>query len=150
MASDDEDAFGALLRDVEPRLRRSLVAAYGPEAGREAAADALAWAWEHRGRMATVSNQAGYLWRVAQTSARRRRRGRRFEVTVDGMTEPAGDLPASAGWDADLVAALRRLTMHQRVAVVLVDAYGYHLSEAAAALDCSVSSLRNHLTRGRK
>lgn len=150
MATDDDEAFHVLLRDVEPGLRRALVAAYGPEAGREAAAEALAWAWEHRDRMATVSNQAGYLWRVAQSSSRRRRRAHDFEVPFGEVSDPAGASASPAEWDLDLVAALRRLTLHQRVAVVLVDAYGYRLAEAAAALDCSVSSVRNHLARGRQ
>ncbi len=41
------DTFEAFVRDAEPRLRRALVAAYGPEQGRDAAAEALAYAWEH-------------------------------------------------------------------------------------------------------
>ena len=43
--------FDDFVADVEPRLRRALVAAYGPEAGREATADALAWAWQHWDRL---------------------------------------------------------------------------------------------------
>jgi hypothetical protein len=39
--------FEAFVHDVEPRLRRALVAAYGFERGREATADALSWSWEH-------------------------------------------------------------------------------------------------------
>jgi DNA-directed RNA polymerase specialized sigma24 family protein len=34
------------------------------------------------------------------------------------------------------------------VAVVLVHGFGYPLAEAAGVLDCSVSTLRNHLDRG--
>jgi len=39
--------FELFALDVEPRLRRALVAAYGSDRGREAAAEALAYAWEH-------------------------------------------------------------------------------------------------------
>lgn len=146
------DSFATLLVEVEPQLRRALVAAYGPEEGREACADALAWAWEHPDRMVTVSNPAGYLWRVAQTSMRRHRRRARFEVPQSGRLPDEGSTSAatpSGGWDRELVEALRMLTVHQRVAVVLVDAYGYQLAEAAGVLACSVSTIRNHLARGR-
>ena len=41
------EAFETFFAETEPRLRRALVAAYGPERGRDAAAEALAYAWEH-------------------------------------------------------------------------------------------------------
>jgi DNA-directed RNA polymerase specialized sigma24 family protein len=40
-------AFSQFVTEVEPRLRRALVALRGAEAGRDATAEALAWAWEH-------------------------------------------------------------------------------------------------------
>jgi len=40
--------FDGLVRDVEPGLRHALVAVYGQEQGRDATAEALAYAWEHR------------------------------------------------------------------------------------------------------
>ena len=40
-------AFEAFFRETEPKLRRALVAAYGPDLGREAASVALSYAWEH-------------------------------------------------------------------------------------------------------
>ena len=62
---------------VEPTLRRALVAVYGVELGREATADALAWAWQHWSRVRGMKNPAGYLWRVGQTSVRSATRRRR-------------------------------------------------------------------------
>jgi hypothetical protein len=44
----DPNGFAAFFAETEPRLRRAFVAAYGPERGREAAAEALAYAWQHR------------------------------------------------------------------------------------------------------
>lgn len=64
----DLDAFTEFFRDVEPRLRRALVAAYGTERGREAAAEALARAWEHWADVVEMSNPVGYLYRVGQSS----------------------------------------------------------------------------------
>jgi hypothetical protein len=43
---DDDPAqvLTEFVREIEPRLKQSLVAALGGEAGREATAEALAWA----------------------------------------------------------------------------------------------------------
>lgn len=140
--------FDELVASVEAPLRRALVAAYGPDLGGEATADALAYAWEHLERLCAMDNPAGYLWRVGQTSVRRMTRRRWREQpwpgpAADRRTSPAADLG-----DPGLQAALSRLTLHQRVAVVLVHGFAYTLAEAAAVLGCSVSSLRNHLDRG--
>ena len=42
-----------------PRLRAGLVAAYGPEAGAAASAEALAYAWEHWPRVGAMQNPVG-------------------------------------------------------------------------------------------
>src|SRR4051794_12853309 len=80
---DDSDGFCEFVGAVEPRLRRALVAAYGSDAGREAAADALAWAWQHWDRVRAMDNPGGYLWRVGQTAVRRTTRRQQHEV-ADG------------------------------------------------------------------
>ncbi len=54
-----ELAFEAFFRDTEPKLRRALVATYGPDQGRDAAAEALAYAWEHWERLSKMANPAG-------------------------------------------------------------------------------------------
>lgn len=146
LAGDDSVAFTAFVAAAEPPLRRAFVAAYGPDAGRDALADVLAWAFEHFDRVRGLANPAGYLWRVGQTASGRQRRRARFEVPLE---EGAGRATANApDRDEPLVAALATLTVHQRVAVVLVHGYGYRLAEAADVLGCSVSTLRNHLARG--
>jgi RNA polymerase sigma factor (sigma-70 family) len=140
--------FDEFVADVEPRLRRALVAAYGAEAGREAAADALAWAWQHWDRVSSMDNPAGYLWRVAQTAVRTdaRRRNRELAAVVEVELEPLdGQLEPRV--EPALDGALAELSPQQRAAVLLVHGYGYSLSEAADALSCSISTLRNHLQR---
>ena len=98
-----------------------------------------------------MDNPAGYLWRVGQTSVRSaaRRRHRELAAVVevelqaaDGHREPRVE-PA-------LDAALAALSPQQRAAVVLVHGYGYSLSEAADALACSISTVRNHVQRALK
>jgi RNA polymerase sigma factor (sigma-70 family) len=144
---DDVDAFRAFVGGVEPSLRRALVAAYGADLGREATADALAWAWQHWPRVQSMTNAPGYLWRVGQTSVRRSTRRRKREV-IGAIREI--ELVAVDGEsirEPRLSGALDSLSPQQRAAVVLVHGHGMSLSEAGTALGCSVSTVRNHVAR---
>jgi DNA-directed RNA polymerase specialized sigma24 family protein len=145
MATEREARFTTYCVEVEPRLRRALVAAYGADLGSEATADALAWGWEHFERLEAMDNGAGYLWRVGQTSVRRTARQRRWTVPVDGDDGAAPDQPDI---EPALAEALAGLSPRQRTAVLLVHGYGYPLTEAAGAMGCRVRTLRNHLDRG--
>ena len=71
---DPAAAFEAFFRETEPKLRRALVAAYGPDLGRDAASEALAYAWEHWERLSQMANLPGYLFRVGQTRGTRSKR----------------------------------------------------------------------------
>ncbi len=70
---DEAPEFEAFVIEVEPRLRSALVAAYGLDRGREATAAALGWAWEHRGELGKLESKVAFLYRVGQSSTRRRK-----------------------------------------------------------------------------
>jgi len=131
--------FEEFARTAGRRLRAGLVAAYGPEVGLDAAAEALAYGWEHWYRLSAMPNAAGYLYRVGQTAARRGRR-------VSGYLPepPPEELP---DFEPQLLPALERLTEHQRVTVVLTCAFGWQQSEVAELLGISPSSVRTHQAR---
>jgi DNA-directed RNA polymerase specialized sigma24 family protein len=131
-------AFEAFVREVEPKLRRALVAAYGFEDGRDATAEALAYAWEHWDRLSGMANAAGYIFRVAQS--RRPRALRTVAFDTAGRAE--------ARFEPGLPAALARLTVHQRLAVVLVHGYGYTLREVAALTGLRPTTIHTHARRG--
>ncbi len=131
--------FAEFAARVEPRLRRALVAWCGLDVGTEATADAMAYAWEHWVDLAAMDNPAGYLFRVGQS---RSRRYRRRQVQLPAV--PVAELPDV---DPRLPAALAALSPQQRTAVLLVHAHDLTYADAAAVLDCSVSTLRNHLDR---
>jgi DNA-directed RNA polymerase specialized sigma24 family protein len=139
-AGTREERFSRFAAEVEPRLKRALVAWYGVEVGSEAAADALELAWERWESVETMANPVGYLFRVGQSRSRRYRRR-----AVGLPAVPAAELPDI---DPRLPAALAGLSARQRAAVLLVHAHGWTRAEAADALGCGVSSLRNHLERG--
>jgi DNA-directed RNA polymerase specialized sigma24 family protein len=133
-----EGEFEAFALEVEPRLRRALVAAYGSDRGREAAAEALAYAWEHWDRLRGMVNPTGYLYRVGQSRTRRRKTPIVFSApdAEDPWFEPA------------LAGALAGLSERQRVAVVLVHGFGWSLREVAELADTAVTTVQNHLERG--
>ncbi len=139
--SDRRARFEAFVDEHEPRLRRALVAAYGPVSGRDATATALGWAWEHWDRLAAIERPTAYLYRVGQTSLRARKEGAP-DLTTLTMANGTPEV------EPRLMAALRDLTDQQRTAVVLVHGYGYGLTEAADVLGVGISTLRNHLARG--
>lgn len=131
--------FEAFFAEAEPRLRRALVARYGLERGREAAADALAWGFEHWDRLRAMDNPSGYLFRVGCSKARRRR----SRVLFDAPTPP-GDPEIEPA----LAAAIARLSASQRTAVVLVKGYGWELHEVAELTGASISTVNTHVRRG--
>ena len=61
--------FERFVAEVEPRVRRALVAGFGAVVGRQAAADALAWAWQNWERVREIESPVGYLYRVGRTLA---------------------------------------------------------------------------------
>jgi RNA polymerase sigma factor (sigma-70 family) len=137
-AVDEADRFAEWYRRVEPPLRRALCAAYGPERGREATAEALAWAWENRDRVDRLDRPLPYLYRVGQS----RTRLRRFRMP-----------PRQSEWrepwiEPRLASGLEALTERQRVAVVLVHCYGWTLAEVAEILGVKVTTVQNHVERG--
>lgn len=133
----DED-FERFFQEVEPRLRRAFVGTHGPVAAGDAAAEALAWAWESWEEVQMMENPVGYLFRVGQSKTRRR------QVPV---------LPAVAALglpdvEPRLVPALLELSLRQRTAVWLVHACEWRQAEVAEAMGISPSAVATHVSRG--
>lgn len=132
-----------LLDRVGPIVRRALVARYGTEIGAEAAAEAVAWGWEHGDVLSEMSNPGGYLYRVGQTAARRtRRKVARSAFPVEPEWHDAPHLPG------DVFDALYRLNPDQRVAVLLVHGYRFTYRDTADVMGVTEDSVRNHVHRG--
>lgn len=136
--------FDEFVRSVEPRLRPALVARLGPTDGREATAEALAWAWQRWPQPSGLTNPVGYLYRVGMSRTRRIRR----PSPVWGSPNTSDDTEHLAR-DGAIREALSRLTPPQRVAVVLVDGFGWTLAEVAELRRTGRSTVQKHLERGR-
>ena len=136
----EESSFLRFARAIEPGLRAALVSYHGPERGLEAVNDALLYGWRQWARVQRMKNPAGYLYRVGQRSARRRRKQPRPDPGQSG-----GDLP----WiEPGLDSALDALTPRQRQVVVLIEAYEWTQQETADLLGLRASSVQTHLERG--
>jgi RNA polymerase sigma-70 factor (ECF subfamily) len=133
----DRVAFTAFVTEAEPRLRRALVALRGPDLGRDATAEALAWAWANWSAVGEMANPVGYLYRVG-SSRTRPRRERRWPAAVP--VDPQG-------YEPELAPALARLSERQRAAVVLVHGCGWTHQEVADALGVARSSVGTHVER---
>jgi DNA-directed RNA polymerase specialized sigma24 family protein len=139
-----EQAFTEFVRQVEPRLRESLVAALGAEAGREATAEALAWTWEHWPELSEKDNPAGYLYRLGRNRGASLLR-RRSAPSLDAPLDPIDEVP----WvEPALPAALLHLSEMQRVTVLLVHSFGWTIRGVASHLGVSAGTVQNHVARG--
>jgi DNA-directed RNA polymerase specialized sigma24 family protein len=137
-ATDDRVAFERFVQEAGPRLGRALAAAYGFEDGRDATAEALAYAWENWPKLRHITNLPGYLFRVGQTRGRRRRQPVLFDISND----------ADYSFEPGLPKALAALSPRQRLAVVLVHGYGYTLREVGELTGTRPTTVQNHLSRG--
>jgi DNA-directed RNA polymerase specialized sigma24 family protein len=133
----DRDEFENFVHDVEPGLHRALVASLGFERGRDATAEALAWAWQNFSRAKELDNRVAYLYRVGQSKSRSRKTPFVFERSASH--DPL--------YDPGLAPALESLTEHQRIAVVLINGFDWKLREVAELMNVSVSTVQTHLER---
>lgn len=137
MGSDDHGAFERLVADARVRLWQAYVPLRGEHGADEAVSEALAWAWEHRDRLATMENPIGYLYRVGLTRS---------------VTRPAPTLPTPADVgmphiEPGLLPALLALPASQRAAVWLVHGCGWSYAEVAEALEIGRSTVGTHISR---
>jgi RNA polymerase sigma factor (sigma-70 family) len=139
------DTYSLFVEDDGQRLRLALIARYGPDVGAEATAEALAYGWEHWGRLATMANPAGYLYRVGQSRSRALFRARRRMSRRPSFPIP-GDNPEPT-IEPGLPAALQSLSHKQRTAVLLVHGFGYSVREVAELLGVSPSTIQRNADR---
>jgi DNA-directed RNA polymerase specialized sigma24 family protein len=131
----ERDPVESLVRPVTA----ALVAAFGFERGREAAAEALLWACEHQARVSELENPVAYLFRVGQ----RRTRSRPARSVVD-YSEQHRDHEFEPG----LPAALKALTAHQRTAVLLVHGCRFTYREVGELMGWRRATTQRHVERG--
>jgi DNA-directed RNA polymerase specialized sigma24 family protein len=132
---DDFESFAA---DAGDRLRRAFAGPLGVDGAAEATAEALAWAWENRGKLRSMQNPVGYLYRVGRSRTRRRTPPATLPAPVElGVPEV----------EPGLVPALMTLTERQRTAVWLVHGCQWRHQEVAEAMEISATAVATHVQR---
>jgi DNA-directed RNA polymerase specialized sigma24 family protein len=135
------DGFVEFVETNESRLRHALTAALGFETGREAAAEALAFGWEHWEKVRAMANPVGYLYVVG------RRKGRGLVSYSRPVFPPIPD-DRTPWFEPGLPAALAALPEKERIVLLLLHGYGWHMSEVAETLGVSKSTVQTHAERG--
>ena len=135
-----DDGFRAFAASNESRLRQALCASLGSQAGRDAAAEALAYGWEHWDRVSQMTNPVGYLFKLGRSRGRRTLRRRDPVLIVDSARLPE--------FEPGLPGALSGLSERQRLAVTLVHCFEWSLGEVAEHLGVSKGTVQRHLDRG--
>jgi DNA-directed RNA polymerase specialized sigma24 family protein len=134
------DSFTEFVADNEARVRQSLTAIFGVDRGIDAAAEALAYGWEHWDRVSTMENPSGYLYRVGYD------RARRMSTKKGGFPSPDRDREP---WvEPGLPDAFAGLSERQRVVVGLLYGYQWSMSEVAEHLGLSKATVQTHAARG--
>ena len=138
--ADHESVFEAFVSQVRQRLLRAFVGCRGVDGAADAAAQALAYAFEHWDEVKTMENPAGYLYRVGQSRTRPRPKPVLPPAESFGLpdVEPA------------LVPALLSLPQTKRTAVWLVHGCQWRYREVAEAMGISTSMVGTHVSRGLK
>ena len=140
----EDEPFAHFVATVGERVRRALVAFYGVDLGADAAADALAVAWERWDKVSAMENAGGYLFRIGQSRARRSLRRLRPPRWLPSAVHLSETNPSAI----DAMTELSKLPRVQRAAVLLVKSYGLTYREAAELIDVSEAAITNHVHRG--
>ena len=134
------EAFSVFVEENEARLRHALSARFGLEVGKEAAAEALAYAWEHWERVAAMESPVGYVYTVGKDRGRRMKRRRRVAF-------PSVPVERAPWVEPGLSPAVAALPERQRTVVVLLYGYEHTQHEVAEILGISKSSVQRHSER---
>ncbi len=144
---------------VAERLTRGIVAAVGdPVVGREAAAEALARAYERWSRVGAMESPEGWVHTTAVNLCRRSWRRRQLEkrslaklgagrVTI---IDDAPDVLVAGHSSDDVAAALDALTPRMRTAVELRYWRGLSEAQVAEAMDISTGTASALLSQARR
>lgn len=139
----DDVEFADFVAAHERRLRQAYTSIWGPDRGREAAIDALAYGWENWDRVRAMDNPVGYLFVVGRERGSRRRR-RREQLTPDFVVPSAAPSP---WYEPALPELIEDLSDRERQVVVLLHAFEWSLGEIAELLEVSKSTVQSYADR---
>ena len=145
-------SFDDCFRDLFPGVARAAaLVARDPQLGPDIAQEAFARLYERWGRIHGPDHARNFVYKAAINLSRSHLR-RRLAAPF-GLTGPERSVPdpidGRAEW-LDAVDALGELSPTQRSCVVLVDYTGLEPADVASILGIADSTVRVHLSRGRR
>jgi RNA polymerase sigma-70 factor (ECF subfamily) len=157
-------AFGALVRRYQDRLYNAVLRVVdNAEDAADVVQDAFLNAYQSLNSFKGDSEFFTWLYRIAFNAAISLRRKRKAVVSIDGaadekssiepidpseLSQPGTTLERSEE-DAQLMAALNRLSTEHRAVLVLKDLEGQKYEDIAAVLDVPIGTVRSRLHRAR-
>jgi len=150
LGNDDGAQFSGFFHDEYEKLGRAIYLMTGDRVEAEdIAQEALVRVYERWDRVSRMDSPTGYLYRTAMNLVRSRLR--RLRRAVHHPVEPGLQDPMRRAEDrADVLAMLATLPGQQRRALVLIDWLAFDADEAARIMGVKNSTMRVHLSRGRK
>ena len=153
MSAESDEQFREFMRGRWPAMVRLAYGLTGDLGHAEDVAQAaFARAYASWSRVARTGNPEAYVRRIVINENNSRFRRRRVaESLVDAVPEPSGprsaDTADALGDSAALLKALRKLGPRQRAVIVLRFWMDMSEAETAAALDCSVGTVKSQASR---
>lgn len=135
----ESSALASAFSDLAPRLRAALTPLADPDSVDDAVGEAFAYLCANSERVMAMDNPGGYLYRVARSHLRDRRK------TPELPPVPLSALPHV---EPGLPDALAALSENQRVAVFLIAGMGWTAGEVASYMEMGESTVRTHYGRG--
>jgi RNA polymerase sigma-70 factor (ECF subfamily) len=151
----DTKRFEVELLALLPRLRAHAIALTGARsAGDDLLQDTLVRAWRFRDRFEEGSNMSAWIHKIMRNSFYSDAASqRRFVSDADGAHAAQLACEPDQEWClkfAELIAALQRLSVTTREALLLVVAEDKSYEEAAEIADCPVGTMKSRVNRARK
>jgi RNA polymerase sigma-70 factor (sigma-E family) len=153
VSAESDEEFREFMRGRWPAMVRLAYGLTGDLGHAEdVAQEAFARAYASWSRVARTGDPDAYVRRIVINENNSRFRRRRVtERLVDAVPEPSGpraaDTADALGDSAALLKALRRLGPRQRAVIVLRFWMDMSEAETAAALDCSVGTVKSQASR---
>jgi RNA polymerase sigma-70 factor, ECF subfamily len=155
----DQDAFAALIQPRSERVLRMARAIIGDEAAaHDAAQNALVSAWLNLSRLRDPSRFDAWINRVLRNECnlalRRRKRVREIDIAtaeVAGLDSVRSPDPSGSSLDSAAVkGAFRRLSVDDRMILLLHHLHDLTLEEVAKQLDVPVGTVKSRLWSARR